>query len=237
VFANLVPTPRVKLVNTNFASIEQVVVDLGISSVQAILLDLGLRRGSLEDTSRGFSFQRSEEVLDMRFNPNDQSLLTAREIVNTFASESLADLFYYYADERRSRQYADAIVTARNSSPIETVGDLVKIIDEATPSSYGRPGKSNATKIFQALRMTVNKELEKIEQGITGALKVLEPGGRLVIITFHSIEDRFVKQSFRALKENNKVIIDPKKAVKPSRDEIVSNRLSRSAVLRAITKI
>ena len=228
---------KVEIINANFGNMAAELASRGINQVDAILLDLGLRRGSLEDSGRGFSFQRLDEPLDMRFNPADQTLTTAAEMVNDYAPETLADIFYYYADERLSRRYAAAIVEARDQSTIKTVGDLVAIIDEATPSRATRPGRSSATRVFQALRMAVNKELAVLEEGIKASVNLLAAGGRLAVISFHSIEDRLVKNIFKDLDSQKVIMRDPKKAIKPTREEIVSNSLSRSAVLRLITKL
>lgn len=229
--------PKITIVNQNFDNLSAELVKLGINQVDAVLMDLGLRRGSLEDTGRGFSFQQPDEPLDMRFNPFDATLVPASEIVNEYSAETLADLFYYYADERLSRRYAAAIVEARKYKEIKTVGDLVTIIDGATPRSATRPGKNPATKVFQALRMTVNRELEVLAAGIELTIQSLRVGGRLAIISFHSIEDRKVKNLLRELEKTGTIKRDPKKAIKPSRAEVISNRLSRSAVLRLVTKI
>lgn len=228
---------KLDLVQDNFSNLLIVLDNLGIQSIDAILLDLGLRRGSLEDSGRGFSFRRGGEPLDMRFNPSDETLTPASEMVNVFAAETLADIFYGYADERLSRRYAKAIVGARSVKTIETVGDLVAVIDAATPLSAKRPGKSSATKVFQALRMAVNQELPRLQQGLDQAVKALHPGGRLAVISFHSIEDRTVKETLRSLASEKTIVLDPKKAIKPSRQEIQTNPLSRSAVLRLATKL
>ncbi len=229
--------PRVIIENTNFSNIRAVLQDHNIKQVDAILLDLGLRRGSLEDTGRGFSFQKLDEPLDMRFNPNDETLTPASVMVNSFGDDTLADIFYHYADERLSRRYARAILEARSNEPIETVGDLVQIIDDATPTRARRPGKTSATKVFQALRMAVNKELEVLETTLLEALEILKTGGRLAVISFHSIEDRLVKRTFKKLATENLVKLTPKKPIKPTRQEILKNPLSRSATLRIITKL
>lgn len=229
--------PKVTIINSNFANLTTELEKLHIDQVDGVLMDLGLRRGSLEDTGRGFSFQNPDEPLDMRFNPNDDSLVPASTIVNEYSAETLADLFYYYADERLSRVYARTIVEARSNKEIKTVGDLVTIIDESTPNSARKPGKSSATRVFQALRMTVNRELEVLESGIRSAVQVLKPEGRLSVISFHSIEDRKVKNLVKDLENEGLIKRDPKKAIKPGRAEVVENRLSRSAVLRLVTKL
>lgn len=227
--------PKVTLVHTNFAHLQETIQQVGIGEVDAVVFDLGLRRGSLEDTKRGFSFQRPHEPLDMRFNPSDDNLLTAAEIVNSYDEVQLADLFYHLADERRSRQYAAAIVASRQQATIKTVGDLVEIITTATPGTNHR--RSPATKVFQALRMTVNHELEVLLQAIDQAVAVLKSGGRVGIITFHSVEDRVVKVRLKQLGQEKAIQLDPKKPIKPSREEVVRNRLSRSALLRVATKL
>ena len=171
----------------------------------------------------------------MRFNPNDPELLTAAEIVNSWSQEVLADVMYGFGGERLSRRYAKAIIEAREESPIETVGQLVEIIDLATPGSARRPGRSSATKVFQALRMAVNRELQVLEDAIHQAINVIKTNGRLAIITFHSGEDRMVKRLFKELASQDIITIDPKKPLKPNRQEVKNNPLSRSATLRLAT--
>ena len=228
---------KVVLVQDNFTNIKTVLAERNIVHIDAMVMDLGLRRGSLEDSGRGFSFRRVDEPLDMRFNPHDESLVPAAEMVNEYSAETLADIFYYYADERLSRRYASAIVEARLTNPISTVGDLVNIIDEVTPNRAKRPGKSSSTKVFQALRMAVNRELEVLEQAIQDGVSLLRPDGRMAVISYHSIEDRLVKNLFKKLDSEKIIKRDPKKAILPTRSEVLENPLSRSAVLRLVTKL
>jgi 16S rRNA (cytosine1402-N4)-methyltransferase len=227
---------RTTLVQANFGQIRSIVQEQGIDQIDRILLDLGLRRGSLEDSGRGFSFQQLNEPLDMRFDPNQANTLTAAQILNSFSEEVLADIFYHLADERLSRRYARAIVVHRDKQEFSTVADLVQIIEAATPKRAKRPEKSSATKVFQALRMTVNQELEVLDRAINTGLELLPAGGRISVITFHSIEDRQVKQQFRQLERRSLLTRLNKKPTKPSRKEIINNRLSRSATLRTVIK-
>lgn len=224
-----------KLFNTNFSNLSKTLLDQGIDQVDAVLMDLGLRRGSLEDSGRGFSFQKLTEPLDMRFDPNDDQLITAEEILNTWSEETLADIFYGFGGERLSRRYARSIVSHRSHHEFKTVADLVEVIEGNTPAKACRPGRSSATKVFQALRMAVNRELSVLPEAISQAIKVIKSGGRLAIITFHSGEDRLVKQTFKSLQTDNKLTIDPKRAIKPNQEEIIKNPLSRSATLRLAT--
>ncbi|WP_411828234.1 16S rRNA (cytosine(1402)-N(4))-methyltransferase RsmH [Luteolibacter sp. AS25] len=206
-----------------------------------LLLDLGVSSRQLDSAERGFSFMR-EGPLDMRMGPN--ALMTAAELVNTWAEDEIADAIYTYGEERKSRRIAAAIVKQRESKPFETTLELANCIEKA----IGRSGKTHpATKSFQGIRMAINQELESLASILESASGILKPGGRLLIITFHSLEDRMVKQFLR--KHSQPYIDDPtwpeartnpdcqyklisRKAIAPSSEETSTNPRARSAKLR-----
>ncbi len=216
---------RVVLKHSNFEHIGRVAEENGFIPADGILLDLGLSSMQLADTSRGFSFQ-SHGVLDMRFNPQDET--TAAELVNNLSEAELADLIFKYGEEHASRRIARAVVAAR---PITTADELAAVIERA----IGRHGRIHpATRTFQALRIAVNRELNRIEIALPQIVQILAPGGRAAIITFHSLEDRIVKQFFRS---NPSLRVLTKHPVRPARSEILENPRSRSAKLRVAERI
>ncbi len=189
---------KIHLVNDNFQNITDILRSLHIEKVDAILADLGWRMEQFSDSGKGFSFNK-DEPLTMTFgDPSDYSF-TAHDIVNDWGEETLANIMYGYAEERFSRRIAKAIVLARKETIISSTKQLVEIIESAVPKQYLNKKVNPATKTFQALRIAVNDELGVLEEFIKQAFIRLDEGGRLAIITFHSIEDRIVKQSFKAL--------------------------------------
>ncbi len=234
---------RAVLVHANFDSMETVAPAHGFDAVDGILLDLGLSSIQLADASRGFSFQR-EGPLDMRFNP--QQPRTAADLVNTLPVDELADILWQYGEERYARRIARAIVAQR---PVYTTQELVAIIERAVP---GRGRVHPATRTFQALRIATNDELGALERALPQAVKLLKPGGRLLVISFHSLEDRIVKRFFREAERD--CICPPelpacvcdheatlkvltRKPVTPSAEEIARNPRSRSAKLRVAARL
>lgn len=225
-------------VNRGFQDIDKVLKDLDIEKVDKILLDLGISSFQLEVAGRGFSFQKDEPLLmTMRKVGDDDIDLTARDIVNTWDEETLADIIYGFGEEKYSRKIAKKIVERRLEKKIETTFDLVKIIDEAVGKNYRGMRIHPATRTFQALRIATNSELSNLEQVIEKGFDCLSKGGRMAIITFHSLEDRMVKKAFIELKNNSKANILTKKPIIPSEEEIKLNPRSRSAKLRLIEKI
>lgn len=223
---------RIDLVRGNFKNIEKISTDANFLGSQAILFDLGFSSQQIEESGRGFSFQRSE-ILDMRFNPNDSSLSTAADILNGSTKEELAYILKEFGEERRASQIAEAVISRRKKQKIETTDDLVSIIASVIS---GRGKIHPATKTFQALRIVVNQELENIEKGLEGALEILSPGGRISVISFHSIEDRLVKNIFRDWERAGRGLRLNKKVIKPSQEEIKDNPRSRSSKLRIFSK-
>ena len=221
------------LVCDNFRNIDAVLKNAGIEKVDAILLDIGLSNRQLEVVPRGFSFMRDEPLL-MTFRSSGDGL-TAREIVNEWAEESIADIIYGYGEERYARRIARGIVEARELKPIETSGQLAEIVKQSVPK--GRFSKINpATKTFQALRIAVNDELGALREGIAKGFEHLAPGGRMAVISFHSLEDRIVKEFFRQQAQAGIATLTTKKPITPSDAEIKENPKSRSSKLRIIIK-
>lgn len=217
----------------NFRNIDAVLTKANVEKVDAILLDIGLSNRQLEVVPRGFSFMRDEPLL-MTFNTRGEGL-TAREIVNEWAEESIADIIYGYGEERYARRIARGIVQAREENPIETSKQLAEIIETCVPKS--RFVKIHpATKTFQALRIAVNDELGALREGISKGFACLVPGGRMAVISFHSLEDRIVKEFFREQVKEGAATLVTKKPIVPSDTEIKENPKSRSAKLRIIIK-
>lgn len=229
--------PRIHLMHSNFRNLDTVLAELEVSSVDRVLFDLGLSSQELDISGRGFSFQR-EEPLQMTFhNKPTEEMITAYDVVNDWSEETLADIIYYYSDEQFSRRIAKAIVERRKETPITTTTMLAEIVSAAVPGFY-RNGKIHpATKTFQAIRIAVNDEMGAIKEALPKALASLRSGGRLLVITFHSIEDRVVKELFKEFAATNQANIITKKPIAPSLEEVRQNPRSRSAKLRIVEKI
>ncbi|MCX8060738.1 MAG: 16S rRNA (cytosine(1402)-N(4))-methyltransferase RsmH [Aquificaceae bacterium] len=213
---------RFSLYHANFADLDQVLKKEGISHVDGFLFDLGVSMLQLR-SDRGFSFQR-DEPLDMRMNP--QGDLTAYHVVNRYGEKELERLIREYGEEPYAKRVAKAIVTARAKKPIETTGELVQVVSSVLPYRGGRINP--ATRVFQAIRIEVNGELQALSSALPKCLDFLRAGGRLVAISFHSLEDRIVKNFIKA---HMKVLT--KKPVRPNIEEVRANPASRSAKLRA----
>ncbi len=205
-------------------------------SADAILFDLGISMFHYVESERGFSF-RSEEPLDMRLNPG--SGMSAADIVNGYSEENLADVIYRYGEERYSRRIARAIAERREEAPIKTASELADIIRASVPKEYRYGRIHPATRTFQALRIEVNSELDRITPALENAMRVLRKGGRIAVITFHSLEDRKVKWFFKdeAQREDARIRILTKKPIIPSSEEEEENPPSRSAKLRVVERI
>jgi 16S rRNA (cytosine1402-N4)-methyltransferase len=214
----------------NFAEIDSLHAASGLPPADGMLADLGLSSMQLEEASRGFSFSLPGP-LDMRMDPRTDT--TAEAIVNDTPERDLADLIYQLGEERHSRRIAREIVKAR---PIRSTTELAQVVTRAIPSRAGLYNLHPATRTFMALRLAVNRELENLEAFLARALQVLAPGGRLVTISFHSLEDRPIKQAFLSWKREGRASILTKHVVRPSADEIRTNPRARSAKLRAAEK-
>jgi 16S rRNA (cytosine1402-N4)-methyltransferase len=238
---------RAVLVRASYTTLSEQAAILGWQAVDGILLDLGLSSMQVDAVERGFSFQ-GDAPLDMRFDPDGP--VTAADLVNNLDEKSLANLIYRYGEERRSRKIARAIVLTR---PLTTTRQLAEVVQRAVGSRPGsRKSIDPATLTFQALRIAVNRELEAIEQVLPQAIEILKPGGRLAVISFHSLEDRLVKQFFR--RESQDCICPPqqpvctchhkalvkelnRRPIRPSSAEVEHNPRSRSARLRTAEKL
>lgn len=202
-------------------------------SADIILFDLGISIFHYEESARGFSF-RKDENLDMRLD--SMQSLSAETIVNEYPESELADVIYKYGEERYSRRIARAIIDARSKNRIESSEALAGIIAASVPREYRYGRIHPATRTFQALRIEVNKELDRIEPALKEAVRVVKPGGRIAVITFHSLEDRIVKWFFKSEAESGNIRILTKKPVVPSDKECEENAPSRSSKLRAVEK-
>lgn len=220
----------VELVRANFCDAPEVLKQLNVAAVDAILLDLGLSSDQLADAERGFSFD-SPGPLDLRFNPFEGE--PASRLVNRLSEAHLAELIYRYGQERYSRRIARAIVAARHSAPIVTSRQLATIVRGAVPRTRDSLRIDPATRTFQALRIAVNDELKSLEIGLRRLPDLLKPAGRIAIISFHSLEDRRVKQAFR---DDPRLRVLTRKAIRPTVEEIEHNPRSRSARLRVAAR-
>lgn len=235
------------LINENYSSVKSSLEKIGIKKIDGLMLDLGVSSHQLDTRERGFSYH-SDAPLDMRMS---QKGISAADIVNTYSAKDLADIFYKYADEKFSFKIADEIVKTREINPINTTLQLAEIVSDCYPNKFKRNGHP-ARKVFQALRIAVNDEMGEVEKGIEDAFSILNPKGRLSIITFHSIEDRLVKQKFLSYTKgctcppdfpvcvcNNKpkAKLINRKPIVASEEELKENLRSRSAKLRILEKI
>ena len=221
----------------NFRNIDKILQEAGFQKVDKILLDIGLSSNQFEDSGRGFSFQKDEPLL-MSFKKNlEEGDLTAREIVNNWDEENLEAILQGYGEEQFAWRIARAIVSKRALHPIDTTSELVDIILGATPKFYHHQKIHPATKTFQALRITVNDEIRALKEGIRKSFEILSVGGRLAVISFHSLEDRIVKQFFNELEKSDFGKKINKKPIAPDKEEVMENHRSRSAKLRVIEKI
>ena len=240
---------RVTLVHSNFCQIAQVLKDLDISGVDGILLDLGVSSPQLDDGSRGFSYM-VDAPLDMRMNGED--VMSAYDVVNTWSQEELKRILYDYGEERYAPQIAGAICRRREQKPIETTLELVDVIRSAMPAAALREKQHPAKRSFQAIRIAVNDELGSVEKVMKDAVPCLNPGGRLAVITFHSLEDRIVKNAMaNAAKgctcppnfpvcvcgKKPQVKVLTRKPIVSGEEELERNPRARSAKLRVCEKI
>lgn len=224
-------------INTNFRNIKSALDGEGIERVDKVLFDLGLNSEQFDESGRGFTFQKDEPLIMTLASEINKETLTAREIVNEWSEESLADIIYGYGEERLSRRIAKAIVETRAKKPILTTFDLVEVIRQAVPVFYTKKRIHFATKTFQALRITTNDEIGALRDGLAGTWEKLSDGGRVAALSFHSLESRTVKNFFKTKIAEGAGKLINKKAISPNRDEELLNPRSRSAQLRVIQKI
>ena len=240
---------RVTLVHSNFDRIGDILADLHIPGVDGMLFDLGVSSPQLDDAARGFSYMH-DAPLDMRMDRT--ASLTARDVVNDWPYEELRRILYEYGEERYAPAIARRIVTAREEAPIETTGQLVELIKSAMPPQALREKQHPAKRTFQGIRIAVNDELAAVSDVVAGAIHLLKPGGRLCVISFHSLEDRIVKQQLaKAAKgctcppefpvcicgKKPQIILKPRKPILPSQEELERNPRARSAKLRVAEKV
>lgn len=227
----------VTLIESSYGDLDQALDSLKIGKIDRIMLDLGLSSDQFETSGRGFAFKKDEPLL-MTFKSNlVEGDLTAHEIVNSWQEENIADVIYGYGEERYSRRIAHAIVKYREKKTIEKTSELVEIISQAVPVFY-RKGKIHpATRTFQALRIAVNDELNTLKKGLEKGFARLNKGGRMAIISFHSLEDRIVKNFNKEKESKEEAKIITKKPIEPSDEEVKENPRSRSAKLRILEKI
>ncbi|MHB0978038.1 MAG: 16S rRNA (cytosine(1402)-N(4))-methyltransferase RsmH [Minisyncoccota bacterium] len=229
--------PNVFLRNESFRNIDRVLSGLGISKVDAILLDLGISSNQIEESGRGFSFLKDEPLLMTMESVPGENSLTAKVILNTWDEGALELILRGFGEEKFSRRIAREIVARREVKPFETTFELVEAIKSATPSAYHRGRIHPATKTFQALRIAVNEELTALGEGLEKGFELLNSKGRLVIISFHSLEDRIVKNFFRDMTKVGRGKALNKKPIQATDEEMGENPRSRSAKLRVIEKI
>lgn len=223
------------LVCNSFANLKEIVKQYNFRPVHGILFDLGMSSWHLEKSRRGFSFQR-EEPLDMRYHVKSK-ILTAEKIINEWSEKTIENILREYGQERFARRISKEIVKERKINPIKTTFQLVKILKRILPTWYQHRKIHFATKTFQALRIATNDELENLKRGISQALKILEPKGRLVVISFQSLEDRICKNFLKQKAKEGLLEILTKRPIRPQPLEIKINPRSRSAKLRAIIKL
>ncbi len=240
---------NITLVNNNFSQVKQILQELNIEKIDGAVLDLGVSSYQLDNAQRGFSYMHDAR-LDMRMNPND--LISAYEVVNNYTKEELTRIFYEYGEEKWSARVAEFIVEKRKQKPVETTLELVDIIKAAIPKKVRVEGSHPAKRIFQAIRIEVNNELGILKDAVSDIVDMLNPGGRIAVITFHSLEDRIIKKAFSDLamgcvcpkgfpvcvcNRQPVVKIIAKKPILPTDKEEIENPRSKSAKLRVAEKI
>ncbi|MCR4284252.1 MAG: 16S rRNA (cytosine(1402)-N(4))-methyltransferase RsmH [Parcubacteria group bacterium] len=226
---------KIILENGNFRNIKSLSIKNGIEKADKILFDLGVNSMQFGPTGRGFSFLYDEPLLMTLKKDPEEDDLTAYKIVNSYSEKDIADIIYKYGEDRASRRIAGEIFKARKSKSIMTSGELAEVIKKAFPAKHFKINP--ATRTFQALRIAVNDELGALERGLEEGWEILNKGGRMSVISFHSLEDRIVKNFFRNLSKEKKALLVNKKPIIATREEIRANPRSRSAKLRTIEKI
>lgn len=230
-----VATGRLTLATGSFAMLSRVLAARDFAPVDGILFDLGLSSYHLDRAGRGFSFQR-DEPLDMRFDPEDAQSESAAEILATRDAEELTALFQTYGEERFASRIARTIVARRRDQPLTTTGHLLAAIEQSLPARHRWRAGRDAARIFQALRIAANDELEQVAEALPQAVAALAPGGRLVVIAFHSLEDRMVKHFLRDQAAAGRLRLPHRKPILPSAEEIAANPRAASAKLRTAEK-
>ncbi len=227
---------RFQLFRGNFRDMDIFLEKAGKKVANKIMLDLGVSSPQIDSSGRGFSFKGNEPLLMTMRRDIGTDKLTARDIVNDWAEEDIANVIFAYGEERYARRIAKAIVGARSVHSIETTEELASIVRASVPASYAHGRLHPATRTFQALRIAVNDELSSLRLGLEKALRALSPSGRIAVISFHSLEDRIVKEAFRSWQKDGLGDSATKKPLVPSEEEIKRNPRSRSAKLRIFIK-
>jgi len=226
---------QVVVVNASYVELERICAEYDVIP-DGILFDLGLSSLHYESSGRGFSFNRTDEPLDMRFNPAETAH-TAAEILNTWSPEELEHVLREYGEEQFAGQIAAAVAITRRTAPFRTVGDLVTVIEGAVPTWYQHRKLNCATKTFQALRIAVNDELKNVQQGVAAALRVLPRGGRLAVISFQGSEDKIVRELFKEAVAAKQIQWVQRATIRPRWEEQKANPRSRSAKMKVIEKL
>lgn len=225
---------RLILAGSSYTNLKEIAKNYNFSPINGILLDLGMSSWHIDESERGFSFLK-DEPLNMRYSKN--SGITAEGIANEYSIDEIEKILKEYGEERFSKRIAEAIIEERKAKPVKTTFQLVEIIKKAIPYKYQRGKINPATRVFQALRIAVNDELNNLKKVLPIAIDILEKEGRIAVISFHSLEDRIVKNFFKQLALENKIKILTKKPIMPSEEEVNKNHRARSAKLRAAVKI
>jgi 16S rRNA (cytosine1402-N4)-methyltransferase len=233
IIEKIVAKERLILVCDNYSNLKNIVENYKFRPVSGILIDLGMSSWHIDDSKKGFSFLR-DESLDMRYGNRN---VTAEKIVNEYMEEELENILRNYGEERFAKRIAENISRERKLRPIKTTFELIEIIKQSIPSKFQRARINPATRVFQAIRIAVNDELNNIVKALPIAIEVLASGGRLAVISFHSLEDRIIKKYFKDQDNIGRIKILTKKPITPNNEEIKSNPRSRSAKLRVIEKI
>lgn len=222
------------LENENFRNIDRVMSKYKLDKINLALMDLGISSDELETSGKGFSFQKDEPLLMTLGNPENYAF-TAKDIVNGWKEEDISNVIFAYGEERYARRIAKRIVEYRQKTPIQTSAELAEIVKGAIPRQWGRVRIHPATKTFQALRIAVNDELKALEEGLTKIYAKLENGGKMAVISFHSLEDRIVKDFYKQKSKAEGAEVS-KKPIRASAEEVTANPRSRSAKLRILAK-
>lgn len=240
---------NIEIVRQNFKNLDSVIKILGFKKVDGVLMDLGVSSYQIDTGDRGFSYMKND-ILDMRMDRSNE--LTAKEVINTYSEQRLSEIFKIYGEEKYHKKIANRIVNQRNFNPIRTTFELVEIIDKTIPKRENKNRGHSSKKVFQALRIEVNKELDILKNSIVNAINNLNIGGRIAVITFHSLEDRIVKNIFNYMAtecicpkdfpvcrcdKKKEINIINKKPILPSSSELEKNSRSSSAKLRVGEKI
>ncbi len=221
-------------VQDDFRNLDKVLEDKGISGVDAFIFDLGISSYQLDDAERGFGF-RNEGPLDMRMDR--KSFISAYDLLNNLTEEEISSILWRFGQERFSRRIARVVVTARQRSPVSSTRELADLVVRAMPKGMRHQRIHPATRTFQALRIAVNRELEALDEALKKAVPLLNKGGRICVISFHSLEDKIVKENFRELAKSGDFSLVFKKVLRPSEEEVRDNPRSRSAKMRVIERV